>query len=103
MMLKKKVEEKDALQKTLKDNSLNKVKMIEQLKREREEDVRCTQEYAKILEKQENDRKEYFARIERNSTAFMGGAVQNVLRNMENKNKQEEERMNNYLSEKEKT
>ncbi len=102
-MLKKKVEEKEALQKTLQDNSLRKFKLIEQLNREREEDIRCTQEYAKILEKQENDRKEYFAKIERNSAAFMGGHVQTVLKNMENRNKQEEERMNNYLKDKEKT
>ena len=100
-MIKKKVEEKEALQKTLKDNELNKIKLIEQLKKERDEDVRCTQEYAKILEKQENERKEYFNRIERNSNNFMSGMVKTVLKDMDVKNKDEEDRMKKYLSDKE--
>jgi len=100
-MIKKKVEEKEALQKTLKDNELNKIKLIEQLKKERDEDVRCTQEYAKILEKQENERKEYFNRIERNSNNFMSGMVKTVLKEMDVKNKDEEDRMKKYLSDKE--
>jgi hypothetical protein len=99
--IKKKVEEKDALQKTLKDNELNKVKLIEQLKKERDEDVRCTKEYAKILEKQENERKEYFNRIERNSNNFMSKMVETVIKEMDGKNKDEEERMRKYLSDKE--
>ena len=100
-MIKKKVEEKEALQKTLKDNELNKIKLIEQLKKERDEDVRCTQEYAKILEKQENERKEYFNRIERNSNNFMSNMVKTVLKDMDVKNKDEEDRMKKYLSDKE--
>jgi hypothetical protein len=100
-MIKKKVEEKDALQKTLKDNELNKVKLIEQLKKERDDDVRCTKEYAKILEKQENERKEYFNRIERNSNNFMSKMVETVIKDMDGKNKDEEERMKKYLSDKE--
>ena len=99
--IKKKVEEKDALQKTLKDNELNKVKLIEQLKKERDEDVRCTKEYAKILEKQENERNEYFNRIERNSNNFMSKMVETVIKEMDGKNKDEEERMRKYLSDKE--
>ena len=99
--IKKKIEEKDALQKTLKDNELNKVKLIEQLKKERDEDVRCTKEYAKILEKQENERKEYFNRIERNSNNFMSKMVETVIKEMDGKNKDEEERMRKYLSDKE--
>lgn len=101
IMLQKKAEEREALQKTLKDNELNKVKQLEALKREREEDIRATEEYTKILDKQENDRKEYFKNIERCANSFMSQAVGTVLKEMDDKNKDEEERMKNYLNEKE--
>jgi len=101
IMLQKKADERDALQKTLKDNELNKVKQLEALKREREDDIRCTDEYTKILDKQENDRKEYFKNIERCANSFMSQAVGTVLKEMDDKNKDEEERMKNYLNDKE--
>ena len=100
-MIKRKTEEKGALQKTLKANELNKIKQLEQMRKERDDDVRCTHEYAKILEKQENERKEYFNKIERNSNSFNGSkVVEAVLKDMDFKNKDEEERMKNYLSDK---
>jgi hypothetical protein len=100
--LKKKLEDKDALHKTLKDNELHKIKQLEALKKEREEDVRCTEEYARILEKQENERKEYFKRIERNANNFTAKMVDTVLKDMSDRNKEEEEKMKKYLVEKEK-
>jgi len=100
--LKKKVDEKEALQKTLKDNELNKIKQLEALRKEREEDIRATEEYTKILDKQENDRKEYFKNIERCSNSFMSKMVGTVLKEMDDKNKDEEDRMKNYLNDKEK-
>lgn len=101
-IIKKKKEDKEALHKTIKDNELNKIKQIEALKKEREDDVRCTEEYAKILEKQENERKEYFKKIERNSNNFTAKMVDSVIKDMQQKNKDEEEKMKNYLAEKEK-
>lgn len=97
----KKIKEREALQKTLKDNELNKIKLQEQIKKEKEDDVRATQEYAKILEKQENERKEYFNKIERNSNSFMSKMAETVLKEMQLKSKEEEERIQRYLSEKE--
>jgi hypothetical protein len=97
----KKKEEKIQLQKTLKDNELNKIKQLENLKREREDDIRAAEEYTKVLEKQEQERVEYFAKIERNSNSFMKQMVDTVLKDMDNKNKDEELRMTRYLQEKE--
>jgi hypothetical protein len=100
-MIQKKIEEKSALQKTLKDNELNKIKAMEQLKKEREDDVRAAEEYGKILEKQENERIEYFKKIERSSNNFMSKMVDTVLKDMNEKNNEEEEKMRQYLAEKE--
>lgn len=100
-MIKKKIDEKEALQKTLKDNELNKIKQMEAMRKEREDDIKAMEEYAKILEKQENERKEYFNRIERNSNSFMSKMVETVLKDMDGKNKEEEEKMKKYMEEKE--
>jgi hypothetical protein len=102
IILQKKKDDKDALHKTLKDNELHKIKLQEALKKEREEDVRCTEEYARILEKQENERKEYFKRIERNANNFTSKMVDTVLKDMNDRNLEEEEKMKKFLIEKEK-
>ena len=60
------------------------------------------EEYAKVLEKQENERKEYFSKIERNSNSFMTKMVETVLKDMDNKNNEEEQKMKCYLVDKEK-
>jgi hypothetical protein len=99
--IKKKQEERDALQKTLKDNELNKIKTMEQLKRERAEDIQIMDEYAKVLDKQEQDRAEYFKRIERNANNFMSMMAGTVLKEQNERNKVEEDRMNNFLAERE--
>lgn len=101
MMADKKQDEREQLHKTLKDNELNKVKQLECLRKEKEDDVRAAEELTKVLDKQEQERVEYFKRIERNGNNFMSKMVGTVLKDMENKNKEEEERMKTYLQEKE--
>lgn len=101
MLIEKKIKEKEALQKTLKDNELNKIKQMELLKKEREDDIRATEEYTKVLDKQEQERILYFKNIERKAQNFHAKAVETVLNDMERKIKQDEDRMNNYLKEKE--
>ncbi len=100
-LFKKKIKDKEALHKTIKDNELNKIKQVETLRKEREDDIRCTEEYAKILEKQENERKEYFKKIERNANNFTAKMVGTVLKDMSNKNREEEEKMKKYQVDKE--
>jgi hypothetical protein len=100
--IKKKQEERDALQKTLKDNELNKIKTMEQMKRDRAEDIQIMDEYAKVLDKQEQDRAEYFKRIERNANNFMSMMAGGVLKEQNERNKAEEDRMNTFLAEREK-
>ncbi len=100
--LKKRMEEKELLQKTLKENELNRLRQIENIKNEKLDDIKATQEYGKILDRQEQERVEYFKRIERNANNFINKMADTVLGDIEKKNKDEEERMRGYLIEKEK-
>lgn len=99
--LKKRLEEKEILQKTLKENELNRLRQIENLKQEKLDDIKATEEYGKIMDRQEQERVEYFKRIERNANNFVNKMSETVLSEVARKNKEEEERMRNYLDEKE--
>ena len=63
----KKNKEHEALIQTLKDNELNKIRKAEQLKKEKEEDLKFCEENNKVEERKELERKLYFKRIERNA------------------------------------
>jgi hypothetical protein len=99
--LEKKIQGRDALQKTLLENEEN--KRIQALTKEREkfEDIRSIEEYTKVIEKQENERKLYFKNIENKANNFLANMSQTVLKDIENKNKLENERIKKYLQEKE--
>ncbi len=71
------------------------------LKKEREDNVRASEEYGKILLKQENERTEYFKKIERNSHGFMTKSVEESLKELAYKNKEEEEKIRKYITDKE--
>ena len=78
-------------------------KRIQAIAKEREkfEDIRSIEEYTKVLEKQENERKQYFKNIENKASNFLAKMSQTVLKDIENKNKEENEKMKKYLIEKE--
>lgn len=62
-----------------------------------EDDIRCAEENNKILEKQENDRRNYFKNIELKSTDFMAKMTDTVLKDLKDKNDKAEKRMNDFL------
>jgi hypothetical protein len=64
--------------------------------------VRAMEEFEKVLDKQENERREYFNKIEKNANNFKLKIAEDVLKDMNNKNIDEESKMKNYLAEKEK-
>ena len=98
---KKKVDAIEALKRTLEENDRNKLKKEEQAKIEREDNLKSMEEYNRILEKQENDRVQYFKNIELKSTDFMAKMTDTVLKELKNKNNVAEERMNDFLRKKE--
>jgi hypothetical protein len=91
----------EELLKTIKDNELHKKLMIEQAKKEREEDIRMMQDAIASDIKKDNERKAYFNRIERSGNVFAQQAIDNVLKARNDKAKADEEKLNNYLMEKE--
>ena len=96
LAIEKKLAEKAALQKTLKDNEIHKQKLAEEARKEREDDIKIMEDDAKVKEKQENERIEYFKKIERNANSFMDKMIQTVLKEQEDKNKEEEEKIRQY-------
>ena len=91
----------EELLKTIKDNELHKKLMIEQAKKEREEDIKMMQDAIASDIKKDNERKAYFNRIERSGNVFAQQAIDNVLKARNDKAKADEEKLNNYLMEKE--
>jgi hypothetical protein len=98
----KKLEEKELIQILLKKMRLIELKNWGIKKKEKINDINAIKEYTKILERQEQERVEYFKRIERNSNNYMNKMAETVLENLDKKSKEEEDKMRGYLEEKEK-
>ena len=73
--MEKKKSQKTVMDKTIEDNLLCR-KVLE----EREDDIRIIEDVPILDIKNENKRKEYFTKIERNENAFTGKAVESVLK-----------------------
>ena len=97
----KKKADYEELLKTMKENELHKKLKLEQAKKEREEDIRMMQDAIASDLKKDNERKAYFNRIERSGNVFNQQAIENVLKARDEKAKADEEKLNNYLMEKE--
>lgn len=101
LALEKKVLENEALRKTLIQNEENKKLQAIARDQQRYEDIRSAEEYTRVLEKQENERKAYFKNIEMKANNFLSKIGKTVLKEIEEKNRQEEEKMKKYLEQKE--
>ena len=88
------------MDKTMKDNELRKQILAEQAKKEREDDIQMLKDHAATEIKKENERKAYYNRIQRNANSFMDNAVQGVLREQQEKDREDEEKLNNYIQNK---
>ena len=98
----KKEEEKAALKVLLNENELRKKVLAAQLEQERELDLQACREYARVLDKQEKDRNDYFKVRSLKSNEFMSKMIDTVLKDIDNKNKLEEEAIRKYEIEKDK-
>ena len=96
----KKIAEKIAMDKTMKDNELRKQILAEQAKKEREDDIQMLKDHAATEIKKENERKAYYNRIQRNANSFMDNAVQGILREQQEKDREDEEKLNNFIQNK---
>lgn len=101
IQLKKRLDERELMFDTIKENELNKKRALENKEKERLSDIKSTEDYAKVLDRQEQERNEYFKRIERNANNYINKMADTVISSIEAKNKEEEERMRLFLIEKE--
>ena len=94
--LEKKKAEKLAMEKTKEDNLLRRKILAEEEKKEREDDIRIMEDALALDIKKENERKEYFQKIERNANVFSGKAIETVLKAQKEKMRMEEEKLKEY-------
>ena len=78
--MEKKKSERTVMDKTIEDNLLLRKVLEEEARKEREDDIRIIEDVPILDIKNENKRKEYFTKIERNENAFTGKAVESVLK-----------------------
>ena len=93
---KKKKDHEELLQ-TLKDNELHRQKLIEQEKREKENDVQMMEDALASELQKDYERKAYFEKIKKAGAQFSDEAVRNVYRMRDEKLKDEEEKMRQYI------
>lgn len=98
----KRINEVEMLHQTLRENEINRIKKMENLKKEKYDDVKAIEENNKVMERQENERREYFKKIERNGNNFVSTNANFVLSDLKKNSKEEEEKMKLFMEEKEK-
>jgi len=93
--------EREYLQVMLQENEVQKQRQLEEAERERQEDVKAQEAYNQMLEQQEKDRAKELADREHRAQEFMGRMADTVIKNMDQKQKQEEEMIRQYEIQKE--
>ena len=72
------------------------------MEQERELDLLACKEYARVLDKQEKDRNDYFKIRSLKTSEYMTNMIDTVLKDINNKNKSEEEMIKKFELEKDK-
>lgn len=98
--IRKKLDAKNNLKIILQENEANKKRQVEDLRREREEDIRSMEQYTRILDKQEQDRANYFKNCENRQNEHMSRMANTVIKQHDERMKQEEEKNKQYQEEK---
>ena len=93
----KKNKNHEELLKALKENELQKQKLIEKEKKEKENDIQMMEDSLASELQKDYERKMYFEKIKKAGAQFSDEAVRNVYRLRDEKIKEEEEKMKQYL------
>jgi hypothetical protein len=75
-------------------------KQKEDNEKERQHDIRLMEEYTRVLDKQEQDRVDYFKSIEDRQKKHMDKMVENVIKKKDEELKKEERKVKKYVDEK---
>jgi uncharacterized protein YwgA len=68
--------------------------------KERQHDIKLMEEYTRVLDKQEQDRADYFKSIENRQKKHMSNMVENVLKKQDQELQDEERKIRKYVDEK---
>ena len=101
LQLEKRDQERNYLKKMLIENENNKRKQEGDKLRERDLDVQAQEEYARVIEKQEQDRIKEFQARERRAQEFMNRMAGTVIKNQAEKQRDEDNNMQRYAMERE--
>ncbi len=93
--------EKEYLQVMLKENEVQKQRQLQEHEKEKQEDINAQEAYNRMLEQQEKDRARELAERERRAQDFMGRMADTVIKNMDQKQREEEEMIRQYELQKE--
>lgn len=85
----------------LHENELQKKYQQNEQEKERLEDIKAQEAYNRMLEQQENDRTKEIADREKRAQEFMGRMADTVIKNMDAKQREEEDKIREYEREKE--
>ena len=83
------------------ENENQKKVQLREQERERVEDIKAQDAYNKMLEQQEKDRAKEIADREKRAQEFMGRMADTVIKNMDLKQKEEEDKIRQYEQDKE--
>lgn len=92
----KKHQEREYFSKIMQENTKNKEIAKKQKERERQEDIAAQKAYAKMLDLQEQDRKNELAAREKRAQDFMNRMADGVLKTMDDIMKKEDEMIVRY-------
>ncbi len=73
---------------------------MEDNERERHHDIKLMEEYTRMLDKQEQDRVDYFKSIEDRQKKHMSQMVENVIKKQDKELQEEERNIKKYVDEK---
>lgn len=101
MYMEKRRQEREYLQAMLTENEKRKAHQANQRDRERAEDVAAQEAYTAMLKQQEDDRQAEFERREKRAQEFMGRMADTVLKEMDARQRDEDEKVRQYEMERE--
>jgi len=93
---KRKMQEKEHLKLVLEENEKNKKILAANLQKEREEDIKACEDYTRMLDKQEEDRENYFKMRAKRQNEFMSQMAENVIKVQDEYLQKELDTINKY-------
>ena len=100
--LERKIKENQALNKAIRENEIKKEKLKQKMKKEKEDDIVFMEENIKTGEKQDLERKYYFDRIKNYGNKYSLKKAEEILEQMKDAQKKEDEKIQFYYDEKRK-